>query len=130
MLFRSPKNGSIYSCNEGNALDFPTGVQNYLNDCRIKRYSARYIGSLVADFHRNLLKGGIYLYPDTKKSQNGKLRLLYECYPLAYLIEQAGGQALDSNLMNILDIEPLSMHQRTPFFVGSTEMIAELCEQL
>ena len=121
-----PQNGSIYSCNDGNALDFPIGVQKYLNECRIKHYSARYIGSLVGDFHRNLLKGGIYLYPPTSKSPDGKLRLLYECYPLAYLIEQAGGQALESNNHNILDIVPLSIHQRTPFFVGSTVMIQDL----
>jgi fructose-1,6-bisphosphatase I len=122
----SPKTGTIYSCNEGNALDFPAHIQKYLKACRVKRYSARYIGSLVGDFHRNLLKGGIYLYPQTKKSPNGKLRLLYECYPLAYLIEQAGGKALDGNFGNILDIVPKTIHQRAPFFVGATEMLDDL----
>jgi fructose-1,6-bisphosphatase I len=121
-----PQNGTSYSCNEGNAMDFPIAIQDYIHDCKIKRFSARYIGSLVGDFHRNMLKGGIYLYPPTKKSPNGKLRLLYECYPLAYLIEQAGGKALDYTQTNILDIPPLSIHQRTPFFIGSIEMVDEL----
>ncbi|MES2797138.1 MAG: class 1 fructose-bisphosphatase [Bacteroidota bacterium] len=125
----APK-GSIYSCNDGNELDFPKGVQEYLKNCRIKRYSARYIGSLVGDFHRNLLKGGIYLYPPTQNSPNGKLRLLYECYPLAYLIEQAGGQAFDGNNTDILDIIPQSIHQRTPFYVGSVEMMDDLFKQI
>jgi fructose-1,6-bisphosphatase I len=121
-----PKNGTMYSCNEGNEMDFPIAVQDYIHDCKSRRFSARYIGSLVGDFHRNMLKGGIYLYPPTKKSPNGKLRLLYECYPLAYLIEQAGGKALDYTQTNILDIPPLSIHQRTPFFVGSMEMLDDL----
>jgi fructose-1,6-bisphosphatase I len=123
---QTPKSGSIYSCNDGNFMDFPVGTQNYINDCRAKRYSSRYIGSLVGDFHRNLLKGGIYLYPQTKKAPTGKLRLLYECYPLAYLAEQVGGEALDETGRKVLDIPPLSAHQRTPFFVGSTDMIEEL----
>lgn len=125
-----PVNGSIFSCNEGNAKDFPEGVQSYLKDCKTKRYAARYIGSLVGDFHRNLLKGGIYLYPPTKKSPNGKLRLLYECFPLAYLIEQAGGQAFSSQYHDILDIIPESVHQRIPFYVGSLSMMDELYEKI
>jgi fructose-1,6-bisphosphatase I len=125
-----PTTGKIYSCNEGNVYDFPLGVQDYIHNCREKRYSARYIGSLVGDFHRNLLKGGIYLYPSTKKSPNGKLRLLYECYPLAYLIEQAGGVAFDNDHQKVLDITPLSIHQRTAFFVGSSDMVADLFKQI
>jgi fructose-1,6-bisphosphatase I len=127
---RTPQNGSIYSVNDGNVLDFPVGVQSYLYECRKKQFSARYIGSLVADFHRNLLKGGIYLYPPTTKAPSGKLRLLYECYPLAYLIEQAGGQAFDNNHRRVLDIKPTDIHQRTPFYVGSTEMVKELYAHL
>ena len=84
--------------------------------------TARYIGSLVADFHRNLLKGGIYIYPSTAKDPNGKLRLMYECNALAYIAEQAGGRATDGN-MRILDIVPTTLHQRTPFFVGSKKMV-------
>ena len=122
----SPVDGTIYSCNDGNELDFPQGVKAFLNECRNRRYSARYIGSLVGDFHRNLLKGGIYLYPPTEKTPDGKLRLLYECYPLAYLIEQAGGQAFNSSNTDILDIVPEMLHQRTPFYVGSSNMMDEL----
>ncbi|HIE94675.1 MAG TPA: fructose-1,6-bisphosphatase, partial [Acidobacteria bacterium] len=85
-------------------------------------YASRYIGSLVADFHRNLLKGGIFIYPSTAKSPNGKLRLLYECNPLAFIIEQAGGKASDGQ-QRILDLVPTALHQRTPFFIGSTEMV-------
>ena len=122
---RIPLEGAIYSCNDGNELDFPAGVQRYLAQCRDRRYSARYIGSLVGDFHRSLLKGGIYLYPSTQKTPDGKLRLLYECYPLAYLVEQAGGQAFDGET-DVLDIMPDDIHQRCPFFIGSTDMMDEL----
>jgi fructose-1,6-bisphosphatase I len=122
---RCPQMGTIYSCNEGNEADFPDGVRQYLGQCRARRYTARYIGSLVGDFHRNLLKGGIYLYPPTAKTPQGKLRLLYEGYPLAYLIEQAGGQAFDGET-DILDILPQTIHQRAPLFIGSTDMIDEL----
>jgi fructose-1,6-bisphosphatase I len=116
--------GKTYSCNEGNYLDFPSPVRKYLDSCRNNRCTARYIGSLVADFHRNLLKGGIYLYPSTINAPTGKLRLLYECYPLAFLIEQAGGKASDG-WQRILDIKPTALHQRTPFFVGSPSMVNE-----
>jgi len=123
-----PKTGSIYSINEGNYVHFPDGVKQYIKYCQIedvatkRPYSSRYIGSLVADFHRNLLKGGIYMYPATAKSPKGKLRLLYECNPLAWIIEQAGGKASDGH-NRILDIQPTSLHQRTPYFVGSSEMV-------
>ncbi|MCU8501670.1 fructose-1,6-bisphosphatase, partial [Vibrio vulnificus] len=92
-------------------------------------YTSRYIGSLVADFHRNLLKGGIYLYPSTQSHPQGKLRLLYECNPMAFLIEQAGGLASDG-IKRILDIKPTELHQRVPFFVGSTNMVKKVEEFL
>ena len=88
-------------------------------------YSSRYIGSLVADFHRNLIKGGVYLYPSTKRAPNGKLRLTYECSPLAFIIEQAGGRAI-SESERIMDIQPKELHERVPFFVGSKNMIDKL----
>lgn len=123
-----PKNGVIYSINEGNYVHFPDGVKQYIKfvqveDSKTNRpYSSRYIGSLVADFHRNLLKGGIFIYPSTLKSPKGKLRILYECNPLAFIIEQAGGKASDG-FRRILDLQPTSLHQRTPLFIGSAEMV-------
>jgi len=120
----TPRSGTIYSCNEGNFIDFPKPVQSYLNACRNQRYTARYIGSLVADFHRNLFKGGIYLYPPMIKAPSGKLRMLYECYPLAFIIEQAGGAATDGR-MRILDVPLRTLHQRSPLYIGSLEMIDE-----
>lgn len=117
-----PEKGKIFSYNEGNYDDFSPAIQSYITDCKTARYSGRYIGSLVADFHRNMLKGGIYLYPPTQKAPNGKLRLLYECYPLAMLIEQAGGMATDGK-QPILDIVPTDLHQRTPLYIGSADMV-------
>lgn len=123
-----PSAGKIYSVNEGNFNLFDKGVQQYINYCRDidkttnRPYGARYIGSLVADFHRNLLKGGIYIYPATQKDPNGKLRLLYECNPLAFICEQAGGKATNGK-QRILEIKPEKLHQRVPFFVGSSEMV-------
>ncbi|MFO4659417.1 class 1 fructose-bisphosphatase [Vibrio cholerae] len=125
---RIPENGKIYSINEGNYIRFPTGVKKYIKFCQEnvpeegRPYTSRYIGSLVADFHRNLLKGGIYLYPSTHSHPNGKLRLLYECNPMAFLIEQAGGLASDG-ARRIMDINPTELHQRVPFFVGSKNMV-------
>src|SRR5690606_10591359 len=121
--------GAIYSVNEGNYNQFEKKVQNYIEYCRSESYTARYIGSLVADVHRNILKGGLYMYPVTTKKPNGKLRLLYECNPLAYIVEQAGGKATDGK-NNILDIEPTELHQRVPFYAGSKNMIAQLHEML
>ncbi|SMY17897.1 class 1 fructose-bisphosphatase [Photobacterium aquimaris] len=123
-----PVDGNIYSINEGNYIRFPLGVKKYIKYCQEcvpqdnRPYTSRYIGSLVADFHRNLLKGGIYLYPSTASYPNGKLRLLYECNPMALLIEQAGGRATDGH-QRILDLIPTELHQRVPFFVGSTNMV-------
>ena len=122
---QSPTDGTIYSCNDGNFDDFPQGVRQYLQTARANRLMARYIGSLVGDFHRNLLKGGIYLYPPTPKAPNGKLRLLYECYPLALIAEQAGGLATDGQRA-VLDIAPMALHQRTPFYIGASQMVNTL----
>ncbi len=126
-----PPSGTIYSINEGNYIRFPTGVKKYIKYCQEedsathRPYTSRYIGSLVADFHRNLLKGGIYLYPSTASYPSGKLRLLYECNPMAFLAEQAGGKASDG-VNRILDLQPTSIHQRCPLFVGNKSMVDEV----
>lgn len=117
-----PEDGSVYSINEGSYHSFTDPVKGYVEDCKSSKKSARYIGSLVADFHRNLLKGGIYIYPSTAKDPNGKLRLMYECNALAFIIEQAGGMA-STGTQRIMDIEPSELHQRVPFFVGSKKMV-------
>lgn len=122
-----PENGRIYSVNEGNFYDFNPGIRAYLDYCRQQRFTARYVGSMIADFHRNLLQGGIYLYPATSKQPDGKLRLLYECIPLAYIAEQAGGLATNGE-QNILDIQPTSRHQRCPMIVGSRKMVEKALE--
>ena len=131
---KTPSQGAIYSVNEGNLTQFKKPVADYIKFCQSqnklkgkKAYSSRYIGSLVADFHRNLIKGGIYLYPSTESNPTGKLRLTYECAPLAFLIEQAGGRAI-SESQRIMDIVPSELHQRVPFFVGSKSMIDQLEE--
>lgn len=122
------EDGKIYSINEGNYIHFPEGVKQYIKWCQElnvedgRPLTSRYIGSLVADFHRNLLKGGIYIYPKGTKAPNGKLRLLYECNPMAFLIEQAGGKATDG-YTRIMDLEPQELHQRVPFFCGSKNMV-------
>ena len=117
-----PADGKIYSINEGSANSFSQSVKEYVQYCKDQKYTARYIGSLVADFHRNMLKGGIYIYPATAKDPNGKLRLIYECNALAFVAEQAGGKATNGS-MRILDIVPESLHQRTAFYVGSKNMV-------
>lgn len=123
-----PTKGKIYSINEGNYVKFPQGVKDYLKYCQKEEddrpYTSRYIGSLVADFHRNMLKGGIYIYPSTSQSPQGKLRLLYECNPMAFLAEQAGGKASDG-FKRIMEIEPTELHQRVPFFCGSAAMVTK-----
>ena len=125
MLF--PATGSIYSINEGNYNYFSPGIKKYIKYCQEKKenrpYTARYIGSLVSDFHRNLIKGGIYLYPRSSQHESGKLRLLYECNPMAFLTEQAGGTASDGK-NRILDLKPTALHQRAPFICGSPKMVA------
>ena len=129
-----PKTGKIYSINEGQYLKFPVGVKKYLKYCQEedketqRPYTSRYIGSLVSDFHRNMLKDGIYIYPSATNYPNGKLRLLYEGNPMAFLAEQAGGVASDG-YNRILDIQPTALHQRVPLFIGSREMVKK-AEQL
>ncbi|WP_314187232.1 class 1 fructose-bisphosphatase [Aggregatibacter kilianii] len=129
-----PQTGRIYSINEGQYLKFPMGVKKYLKYCQEedketqRPYASRYIGSLVSDFHRNMLKGGIYIYPSATNYPNGKLRLLYEGNPMAFLAEQAGGVASDG-YNRILDIQPTALHQRVPLFIGSKEMVKK-AEQL
>ncbi|MCI7352977.1 MAG: class 1 fructose-bisphosphatase [[Actinobacillus] rossii] len=123
-----PSNGKIYSINEGQYLKFPMGVKKYIKYCQEedpatnRPYTSRYIGSLVSDFHRNMLKGGIYIYPSATNYPNGKLRLLYEGNPMAFLAEQSGGLASDG-YNRILDIIPTALHQRVPLFIGSKEMV-------
>jgi len=130
-----PENGKIYSVNEGNYNNFDQGVRRYIKYCQEidsatnRPYTGRYIGSLVADFHRNLIKGGIYMYPATTTAPSGKLRLLYECSPLAFLAEQAGGLA-STGSGRIMEVEPTELHQRVPYFVGSKEMVEKAEEFL
>ncbi len=128
-----PSRGSIYSVNEANANSFPEPYRRFLARLRSgatgRTYSSRYIGSLVADFHRTLLKGGIFLYPPTAKYLQGKLRLMYEANPIALLAEQAGGQAVDGT-QRILEIQPDSLHQRTPLLVGSRDEVEMLLQEL
>lgn len=119
-----PEDGTTYSINEGMANHFLDPVKKYVQYCKDHDYRARYIGSLVADFHRNLLKGGIYIYPATDKDPNGKLRLMYECNALAFLAEQAGGEATDGNV-RILSIKPTTLHQRTVLYIGSRNMVRQ-----
>jgi len=126
---RMPSNGKIYSVNESSFAGFPPGVQEYIRYCHEHNFSARYIGSFVADFHRNLLKGGIFMYPESRKSPEGKLRLMYECFPLAFIVEQAGGKASQGG-ERILDIEPKRLHQRSPLYIGSAEMVESLEKHL
>lgn len=128
---KMPETGRIYAMNEGNINICDPGIKEYIEEyCQqtlpgaARPYSGRYIGSLVADFHRNLIKGGIYIYPDTVTDPEGKLRLLYECNPLAFIAEQAGGLATTGK-ERVLDIEPTRLHQRIPFFVGSKLMVEQ-----
>jgi fructose-1,6-bisphosphatase I len=117
---------NTYSINEGISKSFvQPGIHAYLNHCKDHHYAARYIGSLVADIHRNLLKGGIYLYPATIHHPQGKLRLMFEANSLAFVVEQAGGKATDGE-KRILDIEPTQIHEKTPLFIGSLQMVEAL----
>ena len=124
-----PKSGNIYSINEGNYVHFPDGIKKYIKYCQEnidgRPYTSRYIGSLVSDFHRNLIKGGIYLYPPTSQHSNGKLRLLYECNPIAFLAEQAGGSA-SNGTKRVMEVEPKELHQRTPFYCGNIGMVQRI----
>ncbi|MBT8219125.1 MAG: class 1 fructose-bisphosphatase [Bacteroidia bacterium] len=124
-IIKIPNEGSIYSVNDGYFNKFSPEIQSYIKYCHEQQFKARYIGSLVADFHRNMLKGGIYLYPPTKKHQLGKIRLMYESNALAFIAEQAGGQATDGQ-QRILQIDPTSIHQRSPLYIGSSKMVDHL----
>lgn len=132
---RTPENGYIYSINEGNYVHFPAGVKKFIKYCQEedaqseRPYTSRYIGSLVSDFHRNLLKGGVFLYPQTSHAPKGKLRVVYECNPIAFIAEQAGGTATDGK-NRILNIRPTSLHQRSPFYVGSKNMVERVISSL
>ena len=124
-----PEDGTMYSVNEGNYMDFPLGIKKYIKYCQEEEedrpYTSRYIGSLVSDFHRNMIKGGIYMYPKGSRNPNGKLRLLYECNPMAFIAEQANGKSSDGYLRT-MDVDPTELHQRVPFICGSKNMVNEL----
>jgi fructose-1,6-bisphosphatase I len=128
---KCPEWGKIYSVNHGNFFQYADGVKKYITECQHKckdtggPYTQRYIGSMVADVHRNLIKGGIFMYPGTIEKPKGKLRLLYECNPFAFIVEVAGGKSSNGEV-SILDIQPTELHQRAPFFVGSKKMMEEL----
>jgi fructose-1,6-bisphosphatase I len=132
---KSPSTGRIYSVNEGNYVRFPEGVKKFIKYCQEndhatgRPYTSRYIGSLVSDVHRNMMTGGIFLYPPSESYPTGKLRLVYECNPVSFIIEQAGGKASDGK-RRILSVVPESLHQRSPFYCGSSEMTAKLGEML
>lgn len=127
---KCPENGKIYSINQGNSVKYSEGMMDYLNYCMENNkdegrpYSHRYIGSMVGDLHRTLIKGGIFIYPADTSSPKGKLRLQYECNPMAFIVEAAGGKAV-SGAGNILDIIPSELHQRTPIFIGSRNMVSK-----
>jgi fructose-1,6-bisphosphatase I len=122
-----PKSGQYYAINDGYFDAFPSYVQHYIQQCRRHEYSARYMGALIADFHRHLIQGGIYLYPSTKKHPAGKLRLVLECNALALIAEEAGGTASNGQ-QSILSLLPQAIHQRVPLYIGSTEMVKNLLE--
>ncbi|MGB5983474.1 MAG: class 1 fructose-bisphosphatase [Nonlabens sp.] len=126
-----PDNGMIYSVNEGNYSHFPQGVKDYIKYCQKEEddrpYTSRYIGSLVSDIHRNIIKGGIYMYPKSSKANNGKLRLLYECNPMAFIAEQAGGAASNGH-ERIMNLKPTELHERAPFFCGNKKMVEKVEE--
>jgi fructose-1,6-bisphosphatase I len=130
---KCPENGKIYSLNQGNTIKYSEGMRAYLDYCMESKkeesrpYSHRYIGSMVADLHRTLIKGGIFMYPADKSSPNGKLRLQYECNPMAFIVQAAGGRA-SSGKCEILDIQPTELHQRTPIFIGSKNMVNKALE--
>ena len=132
---KTPVDGMIYSINEGNYVHFPDGIKKYIKYCQEidketgRPYTSRYIGSLVSDFHRNLLKGGVFLYPENDKAPKGKLRLVYECNPIAFIAIQAGGMATDGKL-NIINVVPKSLHQKSPFYAGSKNMVSKIEEFL
>jgi fructose-1,6-bisphosphatase I len=127
---RTPAASKSYSVNEGNRRSFPDGYQRYLDWAQERGYSSRYVGSMVADVHRILLKGGVFLYPPTSKAPAGKLRLMYEANPMAMLMEQAGGKALAAPGQRILDVQPKDIHERVPVVLGSAEEVDHVVAQL
>ena len=132
---RIPTDGHIYSINEGHYTHFPDGVKKYIKYCQVedkgtgRPYTSRYIGSMVADLHRNLILGGIFIYPATASAPNGKLRLVYECNPMAFIIEQAGGKA-SNGYQRILDLDVNTLHQRSAIFIGSENMVNKAEEMM
>jgi fructose-1,6-bisphosphatase I len=130
---KTPENGLYYSINESYKNYFPTTVNEFIEYCKAddkatkRPYSSRYVGSMVADLHRNLLKGGIFMYPPMKSHPRGKLRILFECNPMAFIVEQAGGIATDGE-QAILDLKPTKIHERTPIYIGSSAMVNKLLE--
>ena len=132
---KCPEFGKIYSVNHGNFFLYDQKVRNYITICQQKNstnggpYTQRYIGSMVSDVHRNLIKGGIFMYPGTTDKPNGKLRLMYECNPFAFITEVAGGKATNGS-QRILDIQPTSLHERSPLFIGSRGMMEELEKEM
>jgi len=127
---RIPKANKSYSLNEGNRLTFPAGYQKYLDWAQANNYSSRYAGAMVADVHRTLLKGGVFMYPPTAKAPNGKLRLMYEANPMAMLIEQAGGKALATPTQRIMEVVPTDIHQRTVVILGSEDEVDHVVKHL
>ena len=123
---RIPDSGNYYSVNQGYYSKFDLEMRRYIDHCSDQNYGLRYIGSMVSDIHRILIQGGIFLYPSTRKFPKGKLRLLYECNPLAFVVEQAGGKAVNAQLKRILDIEPKELHQRSTIAIGSPVLVDEL----
>lgn len=121
-----PKRGNFYSVNQGYYLKFDVEMRRYIDHCSDENYGLRYIGSMVSDIHRILFQGGIFLYPNTRKYPQGKLRLLYECNPVAFVVEQTGGKAITCSLERILDMQPNDLHQRTTIAIGSPEMVDEM----
>jgi fructose-1,6-bisphosphatase I len=125
-----PASGTIYSINEGNYVHFPDGVKKYIKYCQVedlatnRPYTSRYIGSMVADIHRSIIKGGIFIYPTTSSAPTGKLRLVYECNPMAFIIEQAGGKATNG-FQRILELPVKDLHQRSAIFIGSADMVSQ-----
>jgi fructose-1,6-bisphosphatase I len=130
-----PKEGVIYSINEGYYAHFPDGVKKYIKYCQVeddktkRPYTSRYIGSMVADIHRNMIKGGIFIYPITSQAPKGKLRLVYECNPMSFIIEQAGGKA-SNGYERILDLDVKELHQRSAIFIGSENMVLKAEEMM
>ncbi len=123
---RIPESGQFYSVNQGYYSKFDLEMRRYIDHCSDQNYGLRYIGSMVSDIHRILIHGGIFLYPSTRKFPKGKLRVVYECNPLAFIVEQAGGQAIDTQLRRILEMEPQELHQRSTIAIGSPMMVNEL----